>query len=118
MRYALAPRADHSERSSPGSAAFVWNVSVRTVHHLSARGGGASDHARARSGVSIPARTSIPMVGRQPSNRWQRPAAEAGAAAEDSSAAAGGGRRAAATARQYAVCAQTSKEELAYIDGD
>ena len=91
-------REPHSERSSPGSAAFDLECERENLTPYVRTRRGASDHAGARSRVSIPARASIPK------------AARAGGQKGTSAASGEPG--------QAAVCAQTSKEVCAYIDGD
>ena len=99
-------REPHSERSSPGSAAFDLECERENLTPYVRTRRGASDHAGARSRVSLPARASIPKAARAEGQKGRR---------------AGGqeGRRAASgEPGQAAVCAQTSKEVCAYIDGD
>jgi hypothetical protein len=57
-------REPHSERSSPGSAAFDLECERENLTPFVRTRRGASDHAGARSRVSIPARASIPKAAR------------------------------------------------------
>ena len=67
-------REPHSERSSPGSAAFDLECERENLTPNVRTRRGASDHAGARSRVSIPARASIPKAARAGLQKGRRAA--------------------------------------------